>query len=61
MGFRWGFQWWKVGSGGVMLLIFGGISLAGLVGGVILPWPMVLAGVGLCTMISGLIGEEGVW
>jgi len=27
-GFRWGFQWGKVGSGALMLLIGGGISLA---------------------------------
>ena len=62
MGFRWGVQWWKVGSGGAMLLIFGGITLAGLLGaGTIYIWPAVMAFVGLLTMLAGFIGEEGVW
>ncbi len=61
MGFRWGFQWWKVGSGGAMFLIFGGISLAAFLGGFIVPWAIAMAVIGLGTMIAGLIGEEGVW
>jgi hypothetical protein len=61
MGFRWGFQWGKVGSGAVMFLIGGGITLVGLLGGRLIIWPAALAVVGLFTMLSGLIGEEGVW
>lgn len=58
---RWGFQWGKVGSGAVMLLIGGGISLALWEAGYINFWAAGLAVVGLLTMLSGLIGEEGVW
>ena len=61
MGFRWGFQWHKVISGGVMLLIGGGVSLAFLLGGRISIWGLVLALIGICAMISGLIGEDAVW
>jgi hypothetical protein len=59
--FRWGFQWGKVASGGVMFLIGGGISLALWAGGVVSLWPVGLAAVGLFTMLSGLMGDEGVW
>lgn len=62
MGFRWGFQWWKVGSGAAMFLIGGGITLAILIGtGRLFFWPATIAVIGLFTMISGLIGEESVW
>jgi hypothetical protein len=60
-GFRWGFQWGKVASGGVMLLIGGGISFALWLGGIVNLWAAGLAVVGLFTMLSGLMGEEGVW
>jgi hypothetical protein len=59
--FRWGFQWGKVGSGLVMLLIGGGISLALWLNGYVNLWAAGLAAVGLFTMLSGLLGEEGVW
>ena len=58
---RWGFQWGKVASGAGMLLVGGGITLAGWFAGVIPVWAAVLAFIGACTMISGLVGEEGVW
>lgn len=60
-GVRWGFQWGKVGSGAGMLLIGGGISLALWLGGAINFWAVGLAIVGLFTMLSGLMGEDGVW
>jgi hypothetical protein len=60
--FRWGFQWGKVGSGALMLLVGGGITSAGwLAAGRISLWAAGLAIVGLFTMLSGLTGEEGVW
>lgn len=59
---RWGFQWGKVGAGALMLLIGGGISLALYFGGgYVNGWALLTAGGGLVTMLSGLIGEEGVW
>lgn len=61
MGIRWGFDWGKVGSGGVMLLIGGGISLALFFAGRINFWAIGIAIVGLVTMLNGLIGEEGIW
>ena len=62
MGFRWGFQWWKVGSGASMLLIGGGITFGVWLGtGRIFIYPAAVAVIGLFTLISGLIGEEGVW
>ena len=60
-GFRWGFEWGKVGSGALMLLAGGGIAFAGWLAGVISVWALGLAVVGLITMLSGLMGEEGVW
>jgi hypothetical protein len=60
-GFRWGFQWGKVASGGRMFLVGGGITLAGWFAGRIIPWALVLAIVGLFTMLNGLMGDEGVW
>lgn len=58
---KWGFQWGKVGAGAVMLLIGGGVSAVLLIGGVVNFWAAGLAIVGVFTMLSGLIGEEGVW
>ena len=60
-GFRWGFKWGQVGSGGLMLLGGGGVALVAYLGGVIWFWPIVIAIVGLFTILSGLMGEEGVW
>ena len=60
-GFRWGFQWGKVVTGALMLLIGGGISFALWQGGRVSIWAVVVAVVGLFTMLSGLMGEEGVW
>jgi hypothetical protein len=61
MGIRWGFQWGKVGSGALMLLVGGGILLASLCFGHISTWGAITATVGLFTMLSGLMGEEGIW
>ncbi len=60
-GFRWGFQWGKVATGGLMFLVGGGIALAGWFAGVLIVWAAVVAVVGLFTMLSGLMGEEGIW
>ncbi len=61
-GFRWGFQWWKVASGGLAFLLGGGITLVGCcLTGRIFFWPLGIAVVGLFTMLSGLMGEEGIW
>jgi hypothetical protein len=60
-GFRWGFEWVKVGSGALMLLAGGGIALVGWLAGGIVVWAFGLAVVGLITMLSGLMGEEGIW
>lgn len=61
MGMRWGFDWARVGSGALMLLIGGGISLVLGLGGRFNLWAIGFAVVGLVTMLSGLIGEEGIW
>jgi hypothetical protein len=62
MGFRWGFQWGKVAAGGGMFLIGGGISLVlWLAADTISMYAAGLAVVGLFTMLSGLMGEEGIW
>jgi hypothetical protein len=60
-GFRWGFEWEKVGSGALMLLVGGGIAFVGWLAGAINGWALGLAVVGLFTMLSGLVGEEGIW
>ncbi|MBN1911630.1 MAG: hypothetical protein JW818_17950 [Pirellulales bacterium] len=62
MAFRWGFQWGKVGAGALMFLVGGGISLALYYGaGRINLWAAGTTVVGLFLMLSGLMGEEGVW
>lgn len=58
---RWGFKWPQVGSGLLMLLAGGGITLAGWFAGRIPIWGIVVAVIGLVTMLSGLLGEEGIW
>ena len=60
-GFRWGFEWGKVASGGLMLIIGGGITVGGWFLGRIFIWGIVVAVVGFFTMITGLMGEDGVW
>ncbi len=60
-GFRWGFKWGQVGSGGLMFLGGGGVALVAYLGGVIWFWPIGIAIVGLFIMLGGLMGEEGVW
>ena len=62
MGFRWGFQWGKVVSGGVMFLIGGVICLVlWLSADIISMYAVGSTAVGLFTMLLGLIGEEGIW
>ena len=59
---KWGFQWGKVAAGAAGLLIGGGITVALLLStDRIFFWPAGIAVVGLFTMLSGLMGEEGVW
>lgn len=61
-GFRWGFQWGKVASGGVMLLVGAGITAVGwFADRRIFIWAVALTVVGFFTMINGLMGEDGVW
>jgi hypothetical protein len=59
---RWGFDWGKVGGGLATFLIAGGITIGLLVAtDRLYIWPAVVAGGGLITCLSGLMGEEGVW
>jgi hypothetical protein len=61
-GIKWGFDWGKVGGGGLTFLIAGGITLALVVTtGRLYFWPAGIAVVGLFTCLSGLMGEEGIW
>ena len=59
---RWGFQWHKVGGGAAM---FVGAGLATLflvlTTGRIFIYLAVITIIGLFTMLSGLMGEEGIW
>jgi hypothetical protein len=59
---RWGFDWGKVAAGGLTFLIAGSITV-GLVitTGYLYFWPAGIAIVGLFTMLTGLMGEEGIW
>jgi hypothetical protein len=58
----WGFQWGKVGAGFVVFAVAGGICALAVIEGGVLPVKIaVIAGVGLFTMLSGLMGEEGIW
>ncbi|MEM7474378.1 MAG: hypothetical protein AAF483_05240 [Planctomycetota bacterium] len=61
---KWGFDWPKVGSGALMFLGGGAVALAGYLGGSISRLTIgaaVVALIGLFTMASGLMGEDGVW
>lgn len=58
---RWGFQWEKVWAGAGMLLLGGGVALVGWLLDCIIVWAIVFAILGAGTMISGLVGEEGIW
>lgn len=59
---KWGFQWGKVGSGAATFLVGGGIAVALLLAiGRLFLWPAGAAVVGFFVMLSGLIGEEGIW
>jgi hypothetical protein len=58
---RWGFKWPQVISGLGMLAVGGGVGLVGWLSGYIVIWAVVTAVIGLFTLLSGLIGEEGVW
>ena len=59
---KWGFQWGKVGSGATTFLVCGGITVALLlITGRLFIWLAILAVGGLLLMLSGLLGEEGVW
>jgi hypothetical protein len=59
---RWGFDWGKVGGGLATFLIAGGITVGLLIAtDRLYIWPAVVAGGGLITCLSGLMGEEGVW
>ena len=61
-GVRWGFDWGKVAGGLVAFLIFGGITAGiAMTTGRIYIYTAGLAIVGLFTMLSGLMGEEGIW
>ena len=60
-GLRWGFQWGKVGSGAVMFLVGGGISLVLWQGGYVNFWAIGATVIGAFTILSGLMGEDGVW
>lgn len=57
-GFRWGFQWWKVGTGLSLLIPFGTLTVLAWHAGYFSPYITVAAGAGVLMIISGLIGEE---
>lgn len=57
-GFRWGFQWWKVGAGLALLIPFGTLTVLAWKAGYFSPYITVGAGAGLIMILSGLIGEE---
>ena len=57
----WGFKWPQVIAGLGMLAVGGGVGLVGWLSGYIVVWAVVTAVIGLFTLLSGLIGEEGVW
>lgn len=62
MGFRWGIQWGKFGSGAALFLIGGGISAALWFGmHAINLWAAAATVIGACMMFMGLLGEDGVW
>ena len=59
---RWGADWGKVAGGLLALLIAGGINAALFFSvGRINIWLLIVAGGGLFTALSGLMGEEGIW
>ena len=58
---RWGFNWAQVGSGGAMFLGGGGVALVSYLGGVIWLWPIAIGVIGFFIMLSGFMGEDGVW
>jgi hypothetical protein len=61
-GVRWGFDWGKVAGGLAAFLIFGGLTAAiAMTTGRIYFYLAGAAIVGLFTMLSGLMGEEGIW
>ncbi len=61
-GIKWGVQWEKVLGGLVTFLVAGGITLGLVVStGRLFFWPAGAAVFGLITMLSGLMGEEGIW
>lgn len=61
MGVKWGFQWGKVVSGGTLFLIGGIVSLVLWFAGYVNLWAIGAMVIGLFTMLTGLMGEEGVW
>lgn len=59
---RWGFQWEKVAGGGATFLVASTICVGlVLLTGRLYFWPAAIALVGFFTMLSGLMGEEGIW
>ena len=58
----WGADWAKVGGGLMTFLIAGGITVGLVVAtGYLYFFPAIIAGGGLLTCLSGLMGKEGVW
>lgn len=59
---RWGVDWAKFGGGAAIFVIFACVTL-GLVVATdrLFFWPAGIAVVGFFTMLSGLMGEEGIW
>lgn len=60
-GFRWGFDWVAISSGGTMILAGLAILAVGLVGGRIIFWGGILVIFGFFSVVKGLIGEQGIW
>lgn len=62
MGVRRGIHWGKIGIGSLMLIVGGGIAATlWFETSHVSIWAIVIAGTGLVTLISGLVGRDGLW
>ncbi|WP_442482572.1 hypothetical protein [Aeoliella sp. SH292] len=57
----WGVDWTKVGGGGLAFVLGGGGCALLWMSGYINIWLIIVTVGGLFTMLTGLMGEEGIW
>jgi hypothetical protein len=57
----WGVDWTKVGGGGLAFVLGGGGCVLLWMSGYINIWLIIVTVGGLFTMLTGLMGEEGIW